>query len=327
MGSKLAAWTCGWAALLVVAGCGKSEGSAEPIPQSELPTRVANLLCDSLASCCKTSGFALDTAGCKTAYITELQDDLGDNNQPGVRYDAQAAGDCLAAVSSQVQCGQLEGEEVAACERIFIGSVAPGQPCTASRQCAPVAGQSVYCESTDGAAPSVCTASGRSTAPRGKLGDACTTTCFEGESCSIGLAPVPTPAPGGVPQPQPDPVGCYRDDGLFCDAGLCAPLDALGAPCSSYDSCRGTAFCKFDTGLCTAPQPDGSPCDTNNACQSGNCEDSEPVVDPAVVASRVCVSATTTTARQCEQDFTDTSTDASDPGSSSMNPEASPGTP
>jgi hypothetical protein len=177
--------------------------------------------------------------------------------------------------------------------------------------------------------PTVCAATASSTTPHGKAGEACVTTCFEGDSCSIGSAPVASPAPGGVPQPQPqpqpDPVGCYRDDGLFCDLGLCAPLVALGAPCDSFDACRGTAFCDFDTGLCTAPQPDGSPCESSNSCQSHNCSDTGPVVDPNVAVPRVCVSAATATAQQCENDFS--TTDSTSPGDDTSDPGARPPTP
>ncbi len=320
MGSRVTAFLCAWAALSVV-GCGKSDGSAEPIPQTDLPKRVANLLCDSLAACCKSNGHAIDTAGCKTAYTAELERDLADDDERRVRYDAQAAGDCLAAVSSKIQCGRVDDDDAPACERIFVGSVALGQPCNDSRECAPLAGRSVYCQSDDGLSPSVCTASSTSSAPRGKAGDACGITCSEGDNCSVGDdAPVPLPGPGGVPAPQPNPVGCYRDDGLFCKVGRCAPLLAPGEACDSYDACGGTAFCDFSTGQCTAPRPNGSPCESSNECQSDKCDEVTDNLGSLAAGARVCVSATTVTAERCEEAASQDAPDSTDSGGDATEP-------
>lgn len=329
MGSRVAAWMCAWAALSVV-GCGKSVGGAEPIPQAELPKRVANLLCDSLAGCCKSSGFPVDLAACKAAYTAELRDDLTDDDQRRVHYDAQAAGDCLAAVASNIQCGEVDDDDAPACERIFVGSVALGQPCDGSRECAPVAGRSVYCESDDGVSPAVCTASSAITPPHGKAGDACSITCFESDSCAVGDAPVPLPGPGGVPEPQTDPVACYRTDGVFCDAGRYAPLVAVGEVCDGYEACRGTAFCNFNTRLCTAPQPNGSPCESNDNCQSAHCggEVGGNVADPASGAPQVCISATAVSLGRCESASSmNPPPDSTEPGDDTTDPGTGAGTP
>jgi hypothetical protein len=326
MVARVAAWMCAWATLAVVGGCGKADGGAEPIPQNELPARIASLLCNSMAGCCKSSGFPLDTAACQTAYTAELQEDLADDVSPRVRYDAQAAGDCLAAVSGTIQCGQVEEDDVGACERIFVGSVAVGQPCESNRECARVSGRSVYCESSDGVSPSVCTASPSSAAARGKAGDACFTTCDGADDCSFAVAPVPI-GPGDAPTPQPDPVVCYKTDGLFCDAGACAPLRTAGQPCDSSEACRDPDSCNFNTGVCTPPQPNGSACESDSGCESRNCSDAPPAQDPGTVTAQVCVSARTVTAEQCQRASATESTDSTTPGEDTTDPGSSAGAP
>jgi hypothetical protein len=314
MGSRVTALVWVWAALSVV-GCGKSDGGSDPIPQADLPKRVADLVCDSTAGCCRSGGFPIDVAACKAGYTAELQAGLADNLERGVRYDATAAGDCLAAAASNIVCGEVNEAATPACKRIFVGTAAPGQPCTSSRECAPVAGRTVRCGSDDGLSPEVCTANSNDTTPHGKSGEACTSTCSDDNSCDFASTPVPLPGPGGVPEPQPAPVACYLTDGLFCNSGHCAPLLAVGEACLDYEACRGTAFCNFNTGLCTAPQPNGSPCDSSRDCQSNNCANDGPVADPASGANGVCVSATAVTAAQCTRASTRNQPDSTEPGS------------
>ena len=324
MRSRVAAWMFALGAVSAMAGCGKSEGTAgQPIPKAELPGKVANLLCDSMATCCKNSGFTVSTADCKSYYVQQLGESLNENDPSRVVYDAQAAGDCLAAVSGKIQCGEVDEDDAPACERIFRGTVAAGQPCNESQECAFIGGERASCESPDGIAQAVCTArsSGSSTpAARGKLGEACIGTCEEGE-CDFGVV---APAPGpGVPVPQPDPVICYRDDGLFCNAGTCASLVNLNGPCSDYAACQGTAFCDFNVQLCLAPRPNGETCQSSNECQSGHCQyPTDGPTDPSLPSTpAVCASRQAVTAEECANDFMDEPPQAAgDPGDPAPQP-------
>lgn len=322
MGSRATAWVCAWAALAVVS-CGKSEGGAAPIPRADLPSRVASLVCESMAGCCKSSGFPLDAAACKAARIAELRRDIAENEQH-TRYDAEAAGDCLAAAASTIACGEVD-EDIPACQRIFVGSLALGQPCNSSRECAPVAGRSIDCVGEDEASPSVCTASPRTSWPHGKAGDACLGTCFEKDSCDGGDAVAPSPVPGADPEPQAVSAICYRSDGLFCDVGRCAPLLALGEACDTSDACRADAFCNFDTKLCTAPQPDGASCEGGDECQSHRCADAPG--GPTVAVAGVCVAATQVTAEQCENAASTEPPPEGTPTADATDPAPNPGTP
>ena len=330
MGSKVAAWMCAWTVLSVVAGCGKAEGGADPIPLSELPTRSANMICDSLAGCCKSSGVPMDSAACKTYYRVGLQEDYGHVDLQRLRYDPEAAGACLFAISSKIQCGQVDADEPPVCERIFTGRIALGQPCDGRQACADVAGQAVFCESPDGSSPTVCIARANGTLAHGKAGDTCSYTCYEDQTCDDADAPGPQPGVGDMPapQPQPHPLVCHRNDGLFCDAGLCAPLVAAGAPCGASDACHGTAFCNSMTGLCTTPQPDGSPCETNEQCLSGSCTQApESAAEPDLTPPHVCSSAAAVTAAWCRRDFSSSPTDSTSPDPASTDPGTNAGAP
>jgi hypothetical protein len=297
----------GWLLVLgaagLLAGCGKSEGNAAtPVQQSQLPTKVADLLCDSLAGCCQSQGFAFDSDACKTGYVAELEDSLSEYDPQKVTYDAQAAGDCLAAAQASTQCGEIE-DDVPACERVFRGLVAVGQPCSESRECQQPDGKRVSCASEDGLDAAVCTLVTDTVARHGKLGEACFTTCFDDDDC--GFAVAPTPVGEAAPAPGSEPAVCYRNEGLFCDAGVCAELAPVDSPCLDYSACAGDAFCDFNTQLCTAPRANGEPCESGNECQSKHCVDSlGSAADPGTgLTQQICASRSAVSAEQCANDF------------------------
>lgn len=294
----------GWlGAFVVVASlgaCGKSDGGSGPVPLSELPARAAAIACEGLGSCCQSSGFAFDVATCKRLYTAEIEGELSEFDRNLVEYDADMAGKCLDSFAAETRCGDLEGDD-RYCDRIFRGKLGLGQPCMGSEECREEEGQYVSCYSPDGIEPEVCTLTEeRGPLPRGKLGDACTSTCDEDDDCLSGGAI----APGGPGAPVPqEPVACYRADGLWCDTGSCAQLLDVGAPCPGYDGCKGQAFCDFQSQICTLPRKNGEPCQGRNECQSGYCDygDEGPTIDP-VTASPVCAPANTVHAGDCVVD-------------------------
>src|SRR5690349_2329876 len=105
MQTRLAIWMGVLGLGLLAGACGKSEGAAEAIPRDELPSRIASLLCESVGSCCRSAGFPIDVAQCRQVTTADLQEELLEEEEPGVTYDAQAAGDCLALVGPQLVCG------------------------------------------------------------------------------------------------------------------------------------------------------------------------------------------------------------------------------
>jgi hypothetical protein len=267
---------CGWACLVgalgLLSGCGKSTSdSAGAVPQSELVTRVADIVCEGRGQCCRNGGVSFDVEYCKQSLAAELEDDLMDQGV-NVVYDPEAAGECLEVAAAKAECGRLEDDDAApACERVFQGTLALGAACSSSRECRAAEGQSVTCSSPDGVAPEVCRLLKTSSA-RGKLGDACNTTCSS-NSCDGVAVPEPAPAPG-APSVEPTPLlVCYRVDGLYCDfdSGACAKLVPQGGACSSYDACAEGSFCDFSTHTCSTPRSDGSACNGDYECRSGNC--------------------------------------------------------
>jgi hypothetical protein len=268
-------------------GCGKSEGSDAPVPQSEFPTRFADLVCDSLANCCQSAGFAMDVTGCKQAQVARRSAALSMADPQKVEYDARAAGECLAAARSVIRCGQLESVEAPACDDVLRGKLQLGEPCTESDECQPQPGEPyIRCASQGDDALSVCTTERGQEWPRGARGEACTMTCFD-DDCSGIAVPVPNLAGGEAPFPRAE-VACFRNDGLYCERGTCARTLAVGRACDDEAACSGNAFCDRDTRTCVTPRADGEPCGADSQCESKECGDVAPYVDEPS-APQVCV--------------------------------------
>jgi hypothetical protein len=316
---------------VVLVACGKSEAGSAPVAREQLSARAAAIACEGLGSCCQRSGFTFDVASCKQERTFEIEQNIAQVDTVNVDYDATAAGECLDALEANSSCGELEDDDAEACERIFRGKIGLGQPCNSREECRSGPGQSVSCYSEDGVAPQVCRLVDEGAPSRhGKVGEACNTTCFEGDECSTFPVAVPVPAPG-MPAPVPvDAAACYRSDGLWCDfstsAPKCARLLPLGAECISYDSCAGKALCANDTRVCSAPRPNGQRCSSGNECQSGHCSAQGPSSDPgAPVPESYCVAEEPVTADECALDSDVEAPPAgSDPGSSSGDDETPP---
>lgn len=236
------------------AGCGgaSEEGSsAEPIPVEQLPVRAAAALCDNIGPCCASAGYAYDAAQCKQTMQDLVNGFLIEPAQRGgAKYDAQAAGECVAWFESAArQCSTSNAPE--ACDRIFVGTKAAGEACLDSVECAPVAGAEVDCDGAEG--QRVCVVE-----KRGTLGDACADTCTEdGE----GVSCAGTGSSTGT-------ATCWTNDGLHCADGSCAALAQPGEACSSDSGCVGTAYCAG--GSCQAQLPAGGACaGSSRACQTG----------------------------------------------------------
>lgn len=140
------------------------------------------------------------------------------------------------------------------------GSVAQGDACDYSIDCAPVKGGVVQCScSTDGSGP-VCGASYPLTVGCG----ADNLTCTDSETCAFDDA-----HPNGACLPSAplgqscELVNCLS--GLFCDdAQVCEAARAVGEPCDTDDqtSCAAPAFCDLMTAKCSALRLLGDPCDS-----------------------------------------------------------------
>ncbi len=263
-------WTW-WVALTTAAGAislfgcsgGDTRGStATPVPQDQFSGQVAAAICDGLAGCCRTSGFAFDLENCRSAWQTAMSSEAPTST--AVVYDANAAGECLAALRQYVSaCGTGTPSVTAGCDRVYVGTKPAGAACESDEECARPAQGYAYCDDTpivgsDGgtsASPAVCVVD--PPLVHGARGQGCSMTCTtdgSGGSCSASVPPVE-----GTPTPTPN-VACFTDDGLYCSSSFtCQALGALGATCSGWGSCVDQAFCGA-AGVCEAKKPDGQAC-------------------------------------------------------------------
>lgn len=272
-----------------------SGAAAAPIPQDQLLRSYVAAVCDNIGSCCEVEGFAYDPNKCNEAGLEELGDELPNTTDGRVVYDANAAGACVSAIAKAAKsCKPFFAAE---CDEVFKGTLAPGEACTRSIECAPSDAGDVDCDYES----QVCVVS-----PRGAVGDGCSQTCTETDSDGTECSG----SGGSSGGPEPGPATCYTNDGLACDedykcaplaglgepcsydgcvegatcnsTGVCVPLAAVGEPCEWYDSCVDTAYCGPDQ-VCAARKPDGAACndeygECQNSCVDGTCG-VYPVVD------------------------------------------------
>ncbi len=288
MAKRALAWLGLLAAAASFGGCGKT-GDGGAVERSELPAAVANVMCGSLGSCCKSSSFAFDEAACRRQQTAVLADELSRFDPKNVSYDAQAAGDCLAALAAHIECGRIDDSSAnATCQKIFSGKLGLGEVCTDSMECArPAAGGSAFCETTpNDAVVKVCMQQAGSAGVHGKKGQSCNGSC-EGDNCSIAAEPVP----GDTATPT-QPVLCYQSDGLYCSSsGVCEALLGRGQPCTDFASCTADLFCDLTTGACAAPLALGASCNSSYECQSHYCTDDTSRCAERTVTSAQCASA------------------------------------
>jgi hypothetical protein len=247
-------------------GPGNTTQTAAPVPQAELPDKVAEAYCAGLAGCCQKSGFSLNQAGCQAAWRAQAA-----QNQPApanVSYDPNAAGQCLTGIRALLSaCSDIEDETtMAVCNRVFVGTLPTGAACTHSEECADPSNGNAYCDLSDATAEGVCAA--YLPPAHGTVGQACSTTCTVeggGESCS-GTSPSISGA-GGASNASPVNVGCYTNDGLYCSTGgTCQKPVQVGGACDSYGACTSTAYCDLQTRLCTAKAAVGAACSNFMGC-------------------------------------------------------------
>lgn len=261
-----------WCVLVLAAGCGKSVGggggggSAAPVARADFAPQAAKTFCDSFADCCNAQSYPVNAQTCTSqlsSYFEQAWLELGQKTV----YDAQAAGDCLAALRAHVQCGSAEDDVIeAACERVFRGNVKLGQPCDSSNECEQPANGHARCDQADiNSVQGVCTL--EQAGVHAKAGEGCIGSCSGGDCDSIAL---PSPG-GGDPQPAVNSF-CYRAEGLYCGIDqVCIPLAQAGEPCEAYEGCADGLFCASDTSTCSARRPDGSACESDSNCLNGDC--------------------------------------------------------
>lgn len=296
--SKLARLAARWLAVggaacafASVACDGDSKGREEPrepVPQSAFAREFSDAYCTSIAGCCTSGGYAVDTAGCKAALSAQLDAAVRRYaGNPSVVFDDAEAARCIEAYrEALVACGdpELADSIDTACNRVFRGTVTEGGECRESIDCVEPDGHYAGCEA------GVCTLydyGDGQTAPRARMGEACGLTADDSQ---VWHGPVAATSD----------AACRLDDGLYCaDSGVCEALPAVGEPCGGvyslcaagarcedarcapvaatgpceYDrDCSATAYCDWEARQCSARKANGQTCEYDDECTGGQCE-------------------------------------------------------
>jgi hypothetical protein len=309
MNGKQAWWSYGRVVLgatLGLSACssGTQGGStAGPVPQAEFPAQAAATMCDGLGRCCRSQGFAFDDTACRSAWQTTVASNTPTST--AVAYDANAAGECLAALRSVLAaCGDADTVDSDACSRMYVGSKPAGAACTESEECAAPADGYAYCSESvvamgvdggvSGGASSVCVV--ELPTVHGALGQSCSLTCASdasGESCSSSFS---ASTDGGASMGAAN-VACYTNDGLYCSSAYtCQKLSEVGGSCDGYAGCVSTAYCDSTTNLCAVRGEPGATCsgwlscvDTAFCGATGVCEAKKADGQPCSISYNECL--------------------------------------
>ena len=275
-----------------IAACGGTSangGTAPPVVAGDFVSSWAHSICDNLAACCAKEGIGYDANNCLTAAEGLIQVGVNQATAAGATYDPAAAGDCIAeSRAAAIACNdttQSKNDVSSACNRVYSGKKKPGESCTSSTDCAASADGRVTCDqwstsSLDGGTTS-------------------------GSLCQVRKTPTggePCGCTGGAPPAVIGACDYGASDTFACDSAshTCVPRAAVGAACTSSDSCVTTAYCSssqkcvarvgvggactnfgsecdatsrcdMNTMLCVAKLADGAACRSGTDCTGGRC--------------------------------------------------------
>ncbi len=116
--------------------------------------------------------------------------------------------------------------------------------------------------------------------PSGVNGDACQP--LSDSACLFGWCSPSGPDAGSCADQSPLGGPCLDDhscnggyctgaDALKLQLGRCAALPSANQPCVEYGSCGSGLYCNQDAGLCAPLQGTGAPCTSGLECQSYSC--------------------------------------------------------
>lgn len=249
-----------------------------PIALADLPGVYASAMCDNLAGCCQSEGYAFDPAKCEAAVTGFMGLFTGLVNKGTVKYDANAAGTCMAEVPSYAKGCLKQSLGSAACEAVFTGTVPQGGACTQSTECIAPPGGGADCDQgkcvpeTRGVAGDpckwTCTESGSLTTCGGFGADQ-GAECFtnDGLYCNTQSQKCETRVAIGAQGCDGSGESCV--DGAYCEGTACVAQKALGASCTNDGECNATAYCAQ---TCQSKKPLGASCQSQDECIDGDCD-------------------------------------------------------
>ena len=246
---------------------------------------LISAFCTAAKNCCSRQSYpAADLADCESKFPSRSQYyPLVDKGTVSVDQKALAA--CISAYNTVATTCTITGLKTA-CQGVFVGTQAEGQPCGgASRfgafECKPVNGSASCYLQQGGSNPSntgVCTS-----IPRGKSGDQCSKTCLKSESCVVDMV-------GGS---APFPVFCFEEDGLYCSVvtnpAVCQPILPIDHACVwDPNSCGTGNYCGWTSNTCEVASKLGESCMNASCAEELTCGTNDRCGASPLAADSIC---------------------------------------
>lgn len=157
------------AVVVMLVACGDDEPSGDggsssggavtpgaPIAEAELLERYTAAYCETLGPCCGKYSVPFDEETCTTMVRNALEPSLTDAAERGRRYDADAAGQCVASIRAAITAcdasainpadlANAANHRGSICRRIYTGTKAIDETCDSTSDCAQPAGRIVVC--------------------------------------------------------------------------------------------------------------------------------------------------------------------------------------
>lgn len=244
-------------------GLAKSSANLETVDANQFVGEATEAICSGISECCRDASFDYDAEGC-LVNTGEALSHLFPTPGGAIEYDAEMAAECVRESYHRASACEYPNVRTAPCNRVMVGTLPLGSPCTHDSECASPDGGEPKCSA---GADQVCLA-----ARRGAAGDSCQGTCKD-EGFQLICA-----GGGGVPEDF-SWIRCFVDDGLFCggeDDRVCQPLLSPGDPCDALAadaslSCTQDAYCDLGDAVCDPRVSLGEPCQVaaGNPCEVG----------------------------------------------------------
>jgi len=220
---------------LCAVGCMSSsdDDDDDSIARENIASAYANGMCNALAECCQGLGQPMNTAAC----IEQVEGNYAKSNDPGLIYDGNAAGECLAAGTAAYR--QCRSVEAPVCARVWTGYLEDGELCGED----PRACKGGSC--TNDPTGALCT-----TPVLSALGEPCEANCVDGAYCDAGSQTCLATKPNGA--------ACVDDlecTGNYCNfsSGQCDESAIFATLCSAFGGSTITEpFCCALDELCAS---------------------------------------------------------------------------
>lgn len=235
-------------------GPGGSGNGGGQYTLDNLCEQAAAKQCTDIKACCDSTGVGYDEGGCLEAARKDCDRQVALVKAGKRTFDSNAVNGCLAGMKAafdkcEMTLSEATGLEdlVAACDRVFVGTVEAGGACEHDEDCKPASEDNEYAICDEGTCAYLITSLGEGA------------DCDDMRQCAEGLYC----APGDMAGPAPG-------------AGLCEKRKAIGEACEqSFFSaaCVEGSYCDVQTSQCVAMKSVGAECTVLFECDSLKCEE------------------------------------------------------